>query len=128
MKGINLWAVLVAGALNLFVLGGAWYKLFGIAYQRASGSAAAKDMEGGHSAPVFVVTLGFSIAAALAFAVWLGPNPSLESALKAGALAGLGIAATSFGINYQFAGRSFTLWLIDAGYHTAQFLMYGLIL
>jgi len=52
----------------------------------------------------------------------------LETALKAGLLAGFGIAATSFGINYQFAQRSFKLWLIDGGYHTAQFLLFGLIL
>ena len=35
--------------------------------------------------------------------------------------------AASFGINYQFAQRSFRLWLIDGGYHTAQFLLFGVI-
>ena len=51
-----------------------------------------------------------------------------QAALKAGALAGFGFVATSFGINYQFAQRSYKLWLIDAGYHTLQFVLFGLIL
>ncbi len=34
----------------------------------------------------------------------------------------------SFAINYSFAGRSLKLWLIDGGYHTLQFVLYGIIL
>ena len=45
-----------------------------------------------------------------------------------GALAGACFVAASFGINYLFANRSFTLWLIDGGYHTLQFTIVGLIL
>ncbi len=48
--------------------------------------------------------------------------------MKAGALVGFGFVAASFGINYQFAQRSFKLWLIDGGYHTVQFLLFGVIL
>ena len=70
----------------------------------------------------------FSLVAAACFAAWLGSAPPLETALKAGALAGIGFVAASFGINYQFAQRSFKLWLIDGGYHTVQFVLFGLIL
>ena len=45
-----------------------------------------------------------------------------------GLLAGAGMVAASFGINCQFANRSLTLWLIDGGYHTVQFLLFGLVL
>jgi hypothetical protein len=45
-----------------------------------------------------------------------------------GLLAGAAIVGASFGINYQFAGRSTKLWLIDSGYHTAQFCIYGLVI
>ena len=38
------------------------------------------------------------------------------------------MVAASFGINYQFANRSALMWLIDGGYHTVQFGIYGLIL
>ena len=48
--------------------------------------------------------------------------------LHHGFVCGLGIAATSFAINYQFANKPTTLLLIDGGYHIMQFLLYGLIL
>jgi hypothetical protein len=49
-------------------------------------------------------------------------------ALVQGLAVGGGVVAASFGINYQFANRPATLWLIDGGYHTVQFAIYGLIL
>ncbi len=70
----------------------------------------------------------FSLVAAFSFAWWLGPAPSLPTALASGAVAGFGLVAASFGINYQFAQRSIVLWLIDGGYHTVQFLLFGLVL
>ncbi len=45
-----------------------------------------------------------------------------------GLLVGAAFVAASFGINYQFADRKMTMWLIDGGYHTAQFVLFGLIL
>ncbi|WP_318780087.1 DUF1761 domain-containing protein [Stenotrophomonas sp. Marseille-Q4652] len=74
------------------------------------------------------VSLVFSLVAAFSFAWWLGPAPSLPTALASGAVAGFGLVAASFGINYQFAQRSIVLWLIDGGYHTVQFLLFGLVL
>ena len=71
---------------------------------------------------------GWGLVAAAAFAVILRPDPPLFIALHAGFLTGLAYVAMSFGINYAFAGRSFKLWLIDGGYHTLQFTLYGLIL
>ena len=82
----------------------------------------------GHPARVFGVSLVFSLVAAFSFAWWLGPAPSLPTALASGAVAGFGLVAASFGINYQFAQRSIVLWLIDGGYHTVQFLLFGLVL
>jgi hypothetical protein len=41
---------------------------------------------------------------------------------------GVAKPGTSFGINYQFAGNRTTLWAIDGGYHTVQFVLYGLII
>jgi hypothetical protein len=116
----------VAAAVSSFMLGGLWYSrpLFGAMWNAENGGPG----HGGHPAKVFGVAFVFSLIAAACFAYWLGPAPPLEGALKAGALAGAGIAATSFGINYQFANRSFKLWLIDGGYHTAQFVLFGLIL
>ena len=122
---MNIPAVLVA-AVSSFLLGGLWYSpaLFGRLWNAENGGV----KQSGHPAKVFGVAFLFSLAAAPCFAVWLGSAPSLEVALKAGALAGLGFVAASFGINYQFAQRSFKLWLIDGGYHAVQFVLFGLIL
>lgn len=122
---MNIWAVLLA-AVSSFLLGGLWYSpvLFGRAWNRANGGAPKQ----GHPAKVFGVSFAFSLLAAVCFAWWVGPAPPLEASLKAGVLAGFGFVAASFGINYQFAQRPLLLWLIDGGYHTGQFALFGVIL
>jgi Protein of unknown function (DUF1761) len=125
MPDINLWAVLLA-ALSSFALGGLWYSpaLFGAAWNRANGSTP----QHGHPARVFGLSFVFALIAAFAFAAWLGPDPALATALRLGLIVGLCFVGASFGINYQFAARSTVLLLIDGGYHTAQFLLFGLVL
>jgi hypothetical protein len=125
MSNINFLAVLLAAGSS-FLLGGLWYApaLFGRLWNRENKS----QPQAGHPAKVFGVSFLFSLIAAASFAWWLGAEPSLTRALAAGAAAGFGIAATSLGINYPFAQRTFKLWLVDGGYHTAQFLLFGLIL
>ena len=122
---VNYWAVLLA-AVSSFMLGGLWYSpaMFGNAWNAENGGLERP----GHPARVFGISFVFSLVAALAFAVLLGPEPELSRALWLGALVGFACVAASFGINYQFAQRSAKLWLIDGGYHTAQFLIFGLIL
>jgi hypothetical protein len=125
MEGINIWAVLVA-AVSSFVLGGLWYgPLFGKAWAREAGVDLQKA---GHPAKVFGGAFVFSLLAAYVFAMFLGPAPALKFALGAGAAAGFCWVAASFGINYLFANRSMKLWLIDGGYHTLQFTLFGLVL
>ncbi len=48
-------------------------------------------------------------------------------AFHSGVGVGLFWVATSFGVNYLFELKSLKLWLINAGYHTLQFTLYGLI-
>jgi hypothetical protein len=86
------------------------------------------DKPNGHPAQVFGGAFVLSLVAAAVFARFLGPAPALGHALTVGIAAGLCWVATSFGINYLFAGRSLKLWLIDGGYHTLQFALYGLVL
>jgi hypothetical protein len=43
-------------------------------------------------------------------------------------LVGFCFVAASFAVNYLFAQRSLKLWLIDGGYHTLQFIVFGLVL
>ncbi|TKR29403.1 DUF1761 domain-containing protein [Luteimonas gilva] len=126
MESINHWAVLVAAASS-FLLGGIWYgPLFKRAWCREAGVD--PDKPNGHRAKVFGGAFALSLIAAAVFAMFLGPKPALGFAVGAGVAAGLCWVGASFGINYLFAGRSLKLWLIDGGYHTLQFALYGLIL
>lgn len=121
---MNIWLVLIA-AVSSFLVGGFWYSpvLFGKIWNAENGSPPAT----GHPAKVFGVSFGFSLLAAASFAALVGPSPTLDASLKLGALVGIGLVAASYGINYQFAQRSFKLWLIDGGYHTVQFLLFGVV-
>lgn len=126
MDFLNPWAILLA-AVSAFVLGGLWYgPLFKNTWCKAAGVD--PDKPTGHPARVFGVAFAFSLIAAAAFAWFLGPEPPIAFSVGMGALVGLGWVATSFGINYQFAGRPLVLLAIDGGYHTLQFTLYGLIL
>lgn len=125
MGNINIWAVLLA-AVTTFLLGGLWYSpaVLGKLWQREPGL----PPQDGHPARVFAVSFLFSLIAATAFAIWLGPEPPLGQAMLHGIIVGGCFVMTSFGINYQFANRSTLMWLIDGGYHTMQFSVFGLVL
>jgi Protein of unknown function (DUF1761) len=130
MPQVNLLAVLVA-ALMTFLLGGLWYSkaLFGNTWNREAGRPEkCEGDKGRHPAKVFGLSFLLALVAAYVFAMFLGPNPALGLAVGAGASAGACWVAASFGINYLFASRSLKLWLIDGGYHTVQFTLFGLVL
>lgn len=127
MPDLN-WLAVLAAAVSAFALGGVWYgPLFQRAWCREAGITP-EQMGARHPARVFGTAFVAALVAAVAFAWFLGPRPSLLVATHAGFAIGLGYVATSFAINYAFAGRSLRLWLIDGGYHTLQFTLYGLIL
>lgn len=127
MDKIDVGAVLVA-AVSSFLLGGLWYSpiLFGRLWSREAGIGDAR--QAGHPAKVFGISFVLAVIAAGAFAMWLGPRPLLKDAVQQGFLVGACLVATSFGINYQFSNRTPLLWAIDGGYHTAQFVLYGVVL
>ena len=127
MPQINIVAVVLA-AVSSFLVGGLWYSpvLFGAAWQREAGDT--RKPEDKHPVKVFATSLVFALVAALAYAVLMPVPATPLGALGQGLLVGAAIVGASFGINYQFANRSTKLWLIDAGYHTVQFALYGLII
>jgi hypothetical protein len=123
MSYFNIWAVLVA-VIASAILGALWYSpvLFLRPWVRAAGR------EPQQTPAVYAVTLLSAVLGAVAFAVLVGPRPSLILALHHGLVVGTCIAAASLGLNYAFAGRGFTLWLIDGGFHIARFVVFGLVL
>jgi hypothetical protein len=125
---VNYLAVLVA-AISAFMLGGLWYSplLFAKPWMRLSGQSE-EVLKSGSPALIFGGAFLLSLAAAFVFAMFLGPNPGVNFATSAGFAAGLGWVAASLGILYLFERRPAGLWLINGGYVTLQFTLYGLIL
>jgi hypothetical protein len=128
MPEVN-WLAVIAAAVSAFVLGGLWYSkaMFLKAWQRGSGLTD-EQMQKGHPAMIFGGAFVLSLIAAAVFAMFLGPSPDVEFATAAGFAAGLCWVAASFGINYLFERKSLTLFLVNGGYHTLQFTLYGLVL
>jgi hypothetical protein len=60
--------------------------------------------------------------------MFLGPAPAFGLAAGAGFAAGLFWVAGSFAINYQFEQKPAALLLINGGYHTVQYTIFGVIL
>ncbi len=120
-------------AVSIFLLGAPWYSkaMFLRPWARANGldPDAPQQPNAKHPARVFGVAFLMAWLAAYAFAILVGHDVhSLAHWLHHGFVCGLGIAATSFAINYQFAGKPLILLLIDGGYHLVQFTLYGLIM
>jgi hypothetical protein len=128
MAGINLLAVLVA-AMAAFVVGGIWYAplLFGERWQTDP-----RLHEHLRATPGLIFGIGFllSLIAALMFAIFLGPRPSMEAAVVTGCAAGLVWVAAGFIRNHRpriSAGKGLELSLINGGFHAVQFMVLGLV-
>ena len=123
------WLAVALCAVSSLVLGGIWYSpaLFGNRWQQAAGLSD-EQAKSGNMAMIFGLTLVLSFIAAAVFALFLGPNFGLGPAIGAGAAAGLCWVAASYGINYLFERKSLCLWLINGGYHTLQFTLFGAII
>ncbi|MFL6722443.1 MAG: DUF1761 domain-containing protein [Sphingomonas sp.] len=128
MPHVNLLAVLIC-AISSLVLGGIWYSpaLFAKPWQRAAGLGD-DQLKSGNMAVIFGLTFVLSLIAAYVFGMFLGPSMPAAGAVGAGFAAGLCWVGAAFGINYLFERRPLGLWAINAGYHTLQFTLFGLIL
>ena len=125
------WIAVIAAGLSAMVLGGLWYSplLFHKTWQKGAGISDEEIKANmGHPAIVFGGSTLISIAAAFVFSMFLGPKPELMFALGAGLSAGLFWVAGSFAINYLFESKPLKLFLVNGGYHTVQFTLYGVIL
>jgi hypothetical protein len=127
MPEVN-WLAVLAAAISAFVLGGLWYSpaMFGKSWQRGAGLTD-EQLKGGNPAKIYGGAFVLSLIAAATFAMFLGKLPVAE-ATAYGFCAGLTWVAASFGINYLFERRSMPLFLVNGGYHTLQFTLYGVIL
>ena len=127
MNEMNLFAVFGA-TIASFIFGALWYSplLFLPLWCKETGVDPSKNID--NPGRVYGVTFALTLIAAvsLEWLVCATPDPLVAS--STGALVGLGLVATSIGINYQFAGRSITLWVIDGGFHVIRLTLMGLII
>ena len=128
MQDVNHLAVLLA-ALSAFVVGGVWYSplLFATQWASLTGQSAER-LQSGSMPMIFGLAFLLSLVAAYVFAMFLGPDPALGFAVAAGFSAGLFWVAGGLGIIYLFERRPLGLWLINGGYLTLQFTLYGAVL
>lgn len=122
------WIGIIAAAVSAFALGGVWYgPLFGKKWMAYSGLTE-DDAKNANMAKIFGGAFVLSLLAAFVFAMFLGPDIGPQEGALYGFSAGLFWVGAGFGINYLFAQKPLGLWLIDAGYSTLQFTLYGLII
>lgn len=129
MPDVNLLAVLLCG-LSSMVLGAIWYSPILFAKRWMAGAKLSEsDLAGANMALIYGTAFVLSLIAAYVFAMFLGRGVMpLGASIGAGASAGLCWVGAAFGISYLFERRGLGHWLINAGYHTLQFTLFGLIL
>jgi hypothetical protein len=124
----NIWAVLVA-ALSTFMIGGLWYSpvVFGKAWMRENGFTD-ESMKNSNMAKIFGLSFLLGLIAAYNLAMFIGPEDQVVTAALYGFAAGAGWVATFIGTHYLFERKSFTLFLINAGYSIVALTVMGAIL
>lgn len=122
---INYLAVLVA-ALSSFVIGFLWYSPFtlGNIWMKEAGISEEKAKQA-NMAKIFSLSFLLSLIISYNLAAFLGPDSDLVWGITAGALAGIGWVSASLGIIYLFEGKSFKLFLINAGYQAVTYMVAG---
>ena len=125
----NYLAILVA-TVSTFLLGGLWYSplMFAEAWKKESGVMS--EPEAGKANFGRILGISFILEFIMAFnlAAFIGAKATLTFGLLAGAAAGFGWVALSFGVTYLFENKSLRLFLINAGYHGVAFTIMGAIL
>jgi predicted transporter len=121
------WISVAVASLSTFVVGAPWYSPF-MFLARWQKEMNLTDSKPGHPIRVFGLAFVFSVVACALLSTLLPADVTAMTGLRTGLLVGVCFVATSFGINYQFANRSFVALLIDGGYHVLQFAAFGLVL
>ena len=121
LLGVSLLGVLFS-TLSAFVVGALWYSVFAKPWAEVSGQDAAKKRPPGVVYPsVFV----FNVVAAFAFGWLFRDLASFGAFLVAGIVAGAGLVALAYAINYLGAGRHLRLIVIDGGFQVIRLTLFG---
>ena len=126
---LDILAVIVAAIVG-FGAGALWYSpmLFIKAWTAETGITDEVARQGS-PAKTFSIAFLITLIGAAAMDMFLDPaSMGVLGCTLAGLCVGLIWVGGSFGINYLFEQKSARLWLINAGYHTVQYTLIGLVL
>ena len=122
------WLAVIAVLVLSFALGALWHSvLFKKAWTEDSGTIYGKDNHG-NPALIFGLTAVLHLIAIVGLAILTGKNSTAFDGFLNGLLISIVFISTSIGVTYIFVGRSFRLFLIDAGYYVVFLSLAGLIL
>jgi hypothetical protein len=128
MEQLN-WLAVGASALSTFLIGGLWYSpaAFGKAWMRENGFKE-EDMKNSNMVKIFGLAFLAALVAAINLAMFLGKDVTIANGAMYGFLTGFGWVAMFVGTHYLFERRSFTLFLINAGYSVVALTVMGVII
>jgi hypothetical protein len=120
---------LSVAALSTFLIGGLWYSpaVFGKAWMKENGLTE-EEVKKGNKFKIFGLAFLLAVISAINLAMFMGPEKNPAMGALWGFLAGTGWVATFVGTHYLFERKSFTLFLINAGYSIVALTMMGIIL
>lgn len=129
LKSINYLAVVVA-ALSSFVVGWLWYgPLFGKTWMKLHGFTEEGLKDGTLSMPVIMVVNYIATAlAALAIAMFLGPEATAGFGIFAGLMIAIFWIATSRLNDVLFEKKPWGLFFINVGYNVVIYVIMGAVL
>ena len=122
------WPAVAAVTVLSFILGAFWHSvLFNKAWKEDSKSIYTAENRG-NPAKMFGLTGISHLVAVIALAIIIGNHSTALCGLLCGFMVSLVWVSTSIGVTYLFVGRSFRLFLIDAGFYVVFYSIAGLIL
>ena len=123
----NLLAVFIASVAAM-ALGGLWYSPLLFEKPWRNLVAATENSSSGNPAVIYGGSFLLMIIGAFIFHMFSWTITGLRLCRgRWGLAAGLSWAAGSLWISYLFEGRRAKLYLINGGYHIAQYTLYGII-
>jgi hypothetical protein len=122
------WLAVAAVTVLSFMLGAFWHSvLFKKGWSEDSGSKYNSENHG-NPAVIFGLSAVLHIIAVIGLAMFIGNSASAMEGLLKGFIVSTVWIATSIGVTYIFVGRTFRLFLIDAGFYVVFLSLGGLIL
>ena len=127
---LNYWAILVA-TLSTFVVGGLWYSpvLFAKKWMKLNGFTKESMKEKSRPmATIMGASFVTSLLAAVALAMFLGPESNLEFGVFAGLMIGIFWIGTSRFNNVLYENQKTALFFIHTGYDVVSYAIMGAII